>query len=246
MVVAWALVKFSFGRPTASSVLDLSHSSETAVPGDVGSSESSGSGTPSSMSKRQLDMIRERSPPLTRRQTACPRRTILKVSVSASEPVPQVSATYTQNVSNVGASPQEVVEAQRVAANQAAQAGAERAQILHNEAIAHLKGQADDVVQATFVTVEQLRHELQVSEAKRQELIDLGRVLEQQLKECRLELTKAEAELNAICFQLSQAKIKAQVTDGEIHRLRQAATSATHAVSPPKPPKKLCSFRFWI
>ena len=188
--------------PTASSVMELPNSSAMAVPGGIGSAHSSGSGTPSSMSERQLDIVRERSPPLTRRQTARPRRTAQTASASASEAAPQISATYTQNVLNVGASPQEVIEAQRIAANQAAQAVAERAQILHNEAIAQLEGQAQDVVQATFqeasVTVEQLRQELQASEAKRMELIDLGRVLEQQLKDCRAELVKAEAELNAV------------------------------------------------
>ena len=141
------------------------------------------------MSERQLDILRERSPPLMRRQTARPRRTAQTASASASEAAPQISATYTQNVLNVGA--QEVIEAQRIAANQAAQAVAERAPILHNEAIAQLEGQAQDVVQATFqeasVTVEQLRQELQASEAKRMELIDLGRVLEQQLKDRRAE-----------------------------------------------------------
>ena len=130
------------------------------------------------------------------------------------------------------------MQAQRVAANQAAQVVAERAQILHNEAIAQFEGQAHDVVQATFqealATVEQFRHELQISEGKRQELIDLGRLLEQQLKECRTELTKAEAESNAVRFQLSQSKIEAQVKDREIQRLRQAAPSATDAVSPPE------------
>ena len=130
--------------------MDLSHSSAMAVPGRVGSLESSGSDIPSSMSERQLDMIRERSPPLTRRQTARPRRTIPKASASASESAPQVSATYTQNVLNVGASPQEVIEAERVAANQAAQDVAEPAQILRNEAIPQLEVQAHDVVQATF------------------------------------------------------------------------------------------------
>ena len=188
------------------------------------------------MSERQLDVVRERSPPLTRRQTARPRRSVQ--TASASEAAPQVSATYTQNVVNVGASPQEVIEAQRIAANQAAQAVAERAQILHNEAMAHLEGQAQDVVQATFqeasVTVEQLRQELQASEVKRMELIDLGRVLEQQLKVCRAELVKAEAELNAVRFQLSQSKIEAQVKDREIHWLRQAAPSATDALGQPK------------
>ena len=121
------------------------------------------------------------------------------------------------------------MQSQRVAANQAAQVVAERAQILHNEAIAQFEGQAHDVVQATFqealATVEQLRHEL----------IDLGRLFEQQLKECRTELTKAEAESNAVRFQLSQSKIEVQVKDREIQRLRQAAPSATDAVSPPEP-----------
>ena len=135
---------------------------------------------------------------------------------------------------NVGASPQQVLQAQREAANQAAQAIAERAQILHNEATAQVEGQAQDVVQATFqeasVTVEQLRNELQLSEGKRAELMDLGRLLENQLKECRAELTKAEAELNALRFQLSQVKIEAQVKDREIHRLRSAAPSATDAL----------------
>ena len=227
--------------PSTSSVMDLSHSSAMAVPGGVGSLESSGSGTPSSMSETQLDMIRERSPPLTRRQTARPRRTVPKASASASESAPQVSATHTQKVLNVGVSPQEVIEAQGIAANQAAQAVAERAQVPHNEAIVHLEGRAHDMVQATFqeasVTVEKLRHELQVSEAKRLELIDLGRALEQQLKDCRAELTKAEAELNAVRFQLSRSNIEAQVKDREIHRLRQAAPSATDASGSQKPPE---------
>ena len=104
--------------------------------------------------------------------------------------------------------------------------------------MAQIEGQAQDVVQATFqeasVTVEQLRQELQASEVKRMELIDLGRVLEQQLKNCRAELVKAEAELNAVRFQLSQSKIEAQVKDREIHRLRQAAPSATDALGQPK------------
>ena len=94
----------------------------------------------------------------------------------------------------------------------------------------------------SFGSVEQLRRELQVSEARPQELIDLGRVLEQQ---CRAELTEAEAELNAAGFQLSQAKIEAQVKDREIHRLRQAAPSATDAIESPKPASNQCSFCFW-
>ena len=92
---------------------------------------------------------------------------------------------------NVGASTQEVLQAQRVAAEQAAQAVAERAQVLHQEAIAQLEGQANDVVQATFqeasMTVEQLRADLQTSETKRVELIGLGQALEQQLKDCQAE-----------------------------------------------------------
>ena len=69
------------------------------------------------------------------------------------------------------------------------------------------------MVQATFqevsVTVEQLRLELQHSAGKRLELIEFGRLLEQQLKDCRAELTKAEAALSAVRFQLPQSKVEA-------------------------------------
>ena len=61
------------------------------------------------------------------------------------------------------------------------------------------------------MTVEQLRADLQTSETKRVELIELGQALEQQLKDCQAELTKAQAEPNALRFQLTQAKIETQV-----------------------------------
>ena len=92
------------------------------------------------------------------------------------------------------------------------------------------------------MTVEQLRADLQTSETKRVELIELGQALEQQLKDCQAELTtKAQAELNALRFQLTQAKIETQVKEREIHRLRQAATSATEAGEPIQPTERSAS-----
>ena len=228
-----------------------------AVPGGVGSHESSGSGTPSSMSERQLDLVRERSSPLTRRQVAKPPR--MNTS-SSSRSGPQVTSCA-QNVLNVGASQAEVIDAQRFAASQAAQAVAARAQILHEQAISEVQGQATEAVQSVFqeasLTVGQLREQLQASEERCAELLALGKTLEQQLVESKADLSRVGAELvasqtakmeletnfhqlesafsdcraqsNALTFQLTQSRVELQAKDRELRRLRLAAPSATEA-----------------
>ena len=103
----------------ASSVLDLSSASAMALPGGIGSD----SGWVTSSSAVEL---RERSPPLTRRALSAPPRR----SREHSDPYPNLTAqaSYTQNILNVGASPQEVLDAQRLAAAQAAQQVADHAE----------------------------------------------------------------------------------------------------------------------
>ena len=228
----------------ASSVLDLSSASAMALPGGIGSD--SGSVTSSSAVE-----LRERSPPLTRRALSGPRR-----SREHSDPYPNLTAqaSYTQNILNVGASPQEVLDAQRLAAAQAAQQVADHAEQLHAVRLEQVENEARGLVEAT---VEQMREQLQQYEHRYDEILQQGRILEEQLSVAKAELSKVEAELqvaragyqeleaaltscrgdnNLLNFQNTQLRVELQVKDREIQRLRQAALSATSpGSSPPKP-----------
>ena len=166
----------------ASSVLDLSSASATALPGGVGSD--SGSVTSSSAVE-----VRERSPPLTRQALSRPRKTH-----EHSSPYPNLTAqaSYTQNILNVGASPQEVLDAQRLAAAQAAQHVADHAEQLHATRLERVENEARGLVEST---VEQMREQLQQYERRYDEILQQGRILEEQLSVAKAELSKAEAEL---------------------------------------------------
>ncbi|CAE6955300.1 GIP [Symbiodinium natans] len=215
-----------------------------ALPGGIGSD--SGSVTSSSAVE-----LRERSPPLTRRALSGPRR-----SREHSDPYPNLTAqaSYTQNILNVGASPQEVLDAQRLAAAQAAQQVADHAEQLHAVRLEQVENEARGLVEAT---VEQMREQLQQYEHRYDEILQQGRILEEQLSVAKAELSKVEAELqvaragyqeleaaltscrgdnNLLNFQNTQLRVELQVKDREIQRLRQAALSATSpGSSPPKP-----------
>ena len=166
----------------ASSVLDLSSASAMALPGGVGSD--SGSVTSSSAVE-----LRERSPPLTRRALSGPRSTRER-----SDPCPNLTAqaSYTQNILNVGASLQEVLDAQRLAAAHAAQQVADQAKQLHAVRLEQVENVARGLVEAT---VEQMREQLQQYEQRYDEILHQGRILEEQLSVAKAELSKVEAEL---------------------------------------------------
>ena len=137
----WVAIITSPSDPSnqASSVLDLSSASATALPGGVGSD--SGSVTGSSAVE-----VCERSPPLTRQALSRPRKTH-----EHSSPYPNLTAqaSYRQNILNVGASPQEVLDAQRLAATQAAQHFADHAEQLHAARLEHVENEARGLVEAT-------------------------------------------------------------------------------------------------
>ena len=144
----------------ASSVLDLSSASATALSGGVGSD--SGSVTSSSAVE-----VRERSPPLTRQALSRPRE--------HSSPYPNLTAqaSYAQNILNVGASPQEVLDAQRLAAAQAAQHVADHAEQLHAARLEHVENEARGLVEAT---VEQMREQLQQYEHRYDEINQVRKI----------------------------------------------------------------------
>ena len=225
----------------ASSVLDLSSASATALPGGVGSD----SGSVASSSAVE---VRERSPPLTRQALSRPRKTH-----EHSSPYPNLTAqaSYTQNILNVGASPQEVLDAQRLAAAQAAQHVADHAEQLHATRLERVENEARGLVEST---VEQMREQLQQYEHRYDEILQQGRILEEQLSVAKAEQSKAEAGLqvaragyqeleaaltscrgdnNLLNFQNTQLRVELQVKDREIQRLRQAAASATSPGSSP-------------
>ena len=135
---------------------------------------------------------------------------------------------------NVGASPQEVLEAQREAANQAAQQVAERAEILHNVAKHQAEQQAQGFVVDAMSNLDLLRAQVVEANARGDQLRTAFETSQAELTVCQAELTRVQAELHQMQFQLNQQKILCQVKEREIQRLRSAALSATdanHAVS---------------
>ena len=139
----------------------LSVPSVLGVPGAMieGEQESGGSSGRSRHSSR--------SPPLLRRNSAlAPRPTSLRGRIpnpaaqrsDAADQDPQTPKPYSFSATqNVGASPQEVLEAQREAANQAAQQVAERAEILHNVAMHQAEQQAQGFVVDAMSNLDLLR-----------------------------------------------------------------------------------------
>ena len=235
-----------------SSLLEISSASAAAVPGVRESSCTSG-GTDSSSALAE----RERSPPVSRRALArTPRKTVSPYPTGPSSPVPTVNQTMNQL--NIGASPQEVLDAQRFAAEAAANSVAAQAEVLHQASMNEVQSQVRDVIAEAGSTVEQLREQLRSSEVRCNELFEYGQFVEHQLVEAKAELSRVEAELlamrtsyqelaaslqecqsanNSVNFQLNQTRVENQVKDREIQRLRQAAHSASSSASPPKIPK---------
>ena len=138
-----------------------------------------------------------RSPPLLRRQA----HAVSSQMSDAAEQEPQTPEPYsfsaTQNVLNVGASPQEVLQAQREAANQAAQNVAGRAEILHNVAMHQVEQQAQGFVEDAMSNFEFLR--AQVAEAN-------ARVISFELLSRPLKLTSRFVKPNLPEFKLSCIK----------------------------------------
>ena len=156
---------------------ELSSLSEPSVLGVPGTmiEDGQGSGGFSGRSRHS-----SRSPPLLRRNTAlAPRRMSLRgriPSPAAQRPDaagsdPQAPEPYsfsaTQNVLKVGASPQEVLQAQREAASQAAQHVAERAEILHNVAMHQVEQQALAFVVDAMSNLDMLRAQVAEANARR-------------------------------------------------------------------------------
>ena len=162
------------------------------------------------------------------------------------------------NQLNIGASPQEVIDAQRIAADEAANRVAAQAEILHQASMHEVQSQVRDVIAEAGSTVEQLREQLRMSEVRCGELFEYGQFVERQLTESKADLSRVEAELqalnlsyqelqaslrecqgnnNSLTFQLNQTRVENQIKDREIQRLRSAAPSASNSGSPPKPPK---------
>ena len=65
---------------------------------------------------------------------------------------------------NIGASPQQVLDAQHFAADQAAQQVAAQAELLHQASMNEVESQVRDVLNEAGSTVDQLREQLRASE----------------------------------------------------------------------------------
>ena len=135
------------------------------------------------------------------------------------------SFSSTQNVLSVGASPQEVLQAQREAATQAAQHAAERAEILHNVAMHQAEQQAQGFVEDAMSNLDLLR--AQVAEATH--VVISFKPLKLTSRFVKRNLPEFKLSLHEVQFQLNQQKILCQVKEREIQRLRSAALSAMNA-----------------
>ena len=237
-----------------SSLFEISSASAAAVPGLRESSCASG-GSESSSALAE----RERSPHATRRALArTPRVQSSPYPTASPPPVVPTLIQNQMNQLNIGASPQEVIDAQRVAADEAANRVAAQAEILHQASMHEVQSQVRDVIAEAGSTVEQLREQLRMSEVRCGELFEYGQFVERQLTESKADLSRVEAELqalnlsyqelqaslrecqgnnNSLTFQLNQTRVENQIKDREIQRLRSAAPSASNSGSPPKPPK---------
>ena len=152
------------------------------------------------------------------------------------------------------------MDAQRVAADEAANRVAAQVEVLHQASMHEVQSQVRDVIAEAGSTVEQLREQLRMSEIRCGELFEYGQFVERQLTESKADLSRVEAELqalnlsyqelqaslhecqgnnNSLTFQLNQTRVENQIKDREIQRLRSAAPSpsASSSGSPPKPPK---------
>ena len=149
----------------------------------------------------------------------------------AAEQEPQTPEPYsfsaTQNVLNVGASPQEVLQAQREAANQAAQNVAERAEILQNVAMHQVQRQAQGFVEDAVSNLDFLQAQVAEANARGDQLRTALEATQADLAVCQAEPTRVQAELHQVQFRLCQQKVLCQVKEREIQRLRSAAHSAT-------------------
>ena len=137
-------------------------------------------------------------------------------------------------MSNVGASPQEVLQAQCEAASQAALHVAERAEIPHNVAMHQVEQQAQGFVVDAMSNFDLLRAQVAEANARGEQLQTALETSQAELTVCQAELTRVQAELQHLQLQLNQQEILCQVKEREIQRLRSAAVSATdasHAVS---------------
>ena len=248
----------SHSSPTdPSSLLEISSASAAAVPGIRESSCGSG-GSESSSALAE----RERSPHASRRALArTPRVQSSPYPTTSPPPGMPLVPTLIQNQMNqlnIGASPQEVMDAQRIAAEEAANRVAAQAEVLHQASMHEVQNQVRDVIADAGSTVEQLREQLRMSEVRCGELFEYGQFVERQLTESKADLSRVEAELqalnlsyqelqaslrecqgnnNSLTFQLNQTRVENQIKDREIQRLRSAAPSASNSGSPPKPPK---------
>ena len=216
-------MKSSSDNQSSIELSSLSVPSVLGVPGTM-IEDGQGSGGSSGRSRHS-----SRSPPLLRRNTALAPRPMSLTgripSPAAQRPDavgsdPQAPEPYsfsaTQNVLNVGASPQEVLQAQLLGG-----------EILHNVAMHQVEQQAQGFVVDAMSKLDLLRG--QVAEAAFFQLHTALETSQAELTVCQAELTRVQAELQHLQFQLNQQKILCQVKEREIQRLRSAALSATDA-----------------
>ena len=117
------------------------------------------------------------------------------------------SFSATQNVLNVGASPQEVLQAQRESANQTTQNVAERAEILNKVAMHQVEQQAQGFVEDAMSNLDLLRAQVAEANARGDQLRTALEATQADLTVCQAELTRVQAKLHQVQFQLSQQKI---------------------------------------
>ena len=208
-----------------SSSLELSSLSVPTVlevPGTMieGEQESGGSSGRSRHSSRSPPLLRRQAHALAPRplsfRNRIPNPATSQMS-DAAEQEPQTPELYSfsasQNVLNVGASPQEVLQAQREAANQAAQNVAERAEIFHNVAMHQVEQQAQGSVEDAMSNLDFLRAQVAEANARGDQLRIALEATQADLTASQAELTRIQAELHQVQFQLSQHKILCQVKE---------------------------------
>ena len=216
----------------------LSVPSVLGVPGTMieGEQESGGSSGRSRHGRRSPPLLRRRAHALAPRplslRNRIPNPATSQMSDAAAQE-PQTPEPYsfsaTQNVLNVGASPQEVLQAQRETAKQAAQNVAERAEILHNVAMHQVEQHAQGFLEDAMSSLDFLRAQVAEASARGGQPRTALEATQADLTVCQTELTRVQAELHQVQFQLGQQKNLCQVNVREIQRLRSAAHSATDA-----------------